>query len=58
MPAGTEARLEGRFIVVKGPKGELKEKIGSEVKIKIDDKSIEIEPAGIKDKKAKAFWGL
>lgn len=58
LPQGTEARLEGDFIIVKGPKGELKEKIGKEVKIEINDRMIEVRLADGKDKKAKAFWGL
>ena len=58
LPAGTQVKLEHGFMVVKGPKGELKTKIHEIIKTKITDKeiiiSIEDETVG----KNKALWGL
>ncbi|MDP2736448.1 MAG: 50S ribosomal protein L6 [bacterium] len=58
LPAGTKASLAGGFIIVKGPKGELKTKMHEIVKIEITDKEI---IASIDDQtigKNKALWGL
>ena len=58
LPAGTQVKLEHGFMVVKGPKGELKTKMHEIIKTKITDKeiilSIEDETVG----KNKALWGL
>jgi len=58
LPQGTQAKVEDGFIVVKGPKGELKEKLNDLVKVNIDDKEIKVAVANPKAKKDKAFWGL
>ena len=55
---GTQAKIEDGFIVVKGPKGELKQKINSLVNVKIDNNQIIISVDNIKDKNKKALWGL
>lgn len=54
---GIEARREGKEIIIKGQKGELRGKIPSEIKIEIKDGNIFVLPqADIK--KSKALWGL
>ena len=58
LPANTQAKLENGFVVVKGPKGELKEKINDLVDVKITDKDITVSVKDVNDKKQKAFWGL
>lgn len=55
---GAQAKIEDGFIVVKGPKGELKQKINSLVNVKIDNNQIIISVDNIKDKNKKALWGL
>lgn len=46
MPAGVKASLDGKTIVVKGPKGELKLALPSEVNAKIEGQDIEITTTG------------
>jgi len=55
---GTQAKIEEDFIIVKGPKGELKEKIHSLIKVDINDNKILVSIKNIEDKKEKSFWGL
>ncbi len=58
LPIGTQAKIEKDFIIVNGPKGELKEKIHSLVKVDINDNKILVSIKNIEDKKEKSFWGL
>ena len=55
---GVQVKIEDDFIVVKGPKGELKEKMHELIKININDKEIKITVANPENKKEKALWGL
>lgn len=55
---GTQAKIEDGFIVVKGPKGELKERNNDLVKIDITDKEVKVSVDNPNSKKEKAFWGL
>ncbi|PIR13478.1 50S ribosomal protein L6 [Candidatus Falkowbacteria bacterium CG11_big_fil_rev_8_21_14_0_20_39_10] len=55
---GTQAKVEGDFIIIKGPKGELKEKINDKVIIDIKDKEIIVSVKNPKDKQDKSLWGL
>lgn len=57
MPTGTEARIEKNFVIVKGPKGELKQELHSFVKVEIKDQTILVS-LGSEERKAKQFWGL
>ena len=58
IPAGTKARIEGGFIIVNGPKGELKEKMHDQVKVIINEKEIIVDIVNKENKKEKALWGL
>ena len=58
MPAGVEARIDGEFIIIKGSKGELKQKLHSLVKVVIENNVITVSPSNVEEKGAKAFWGL
>lgn len=58
LPAGTEARLSGDFIIVKGSKGELKTKLHNLVKITLTDKEISLTVDDKESGQAKALWGL
>jgi large subunit ribosomal protein L6 len=55
--SGTQAKIEGGFIVVKGPRGELKQQLHPLVKVDIGEKEIVISSLG-KTRKEIAFWGL
>lgn len=57
LPVGTTAKIDNNFIVVKGPKGELKQATHNFVKVDISDKSILV-TLDSQEKKAKSFWGL
>ncbi len=58
LPQGTQVKIEGDFIVVKGPKGELKQKLHGLVKVEISDDEIKTTVKNSENKKEKAFWGL
>ena len=58
IPAGTQAKLENGFIIVKGPKGELKTKLNEAVKVEIGDKEIKLTINDQLSGKEKALWGL
>jgi len=56
IPEGVEVKIEGDLIVVKGPKGELKNQIRPEIKIEAKDRQIEFKPK-IFNKGMPALWG-
>jgi len=58
LTAGTQAKIENGFVVVKGPKGELKEKLHQAVKVEITDKEIKVTVGNAEDKNERALWGL
>ena len=55
---GTQVKIEKDFIIVKGPKGELQEKLHDLVKVDISDKEVKVMVVDPESKKGKAFWGL
>lgn len=58
LPEGTQAKIENDFIIVKGPKGELKTKMNGIIKIEITDKEIKLSIDNQDDGNSKALWGL
>lgn len=58
LPSGTQVKIENNFIVVKGPKGELKQEIHNLVKIEIDEKEVKVAVRDQEDKRQRALWGL
>ncbi len=58
LPDGVQANLEKNILVVKGPKGELKQSIDNNVKVEIGEKDIKVDVENKESKKEKAFWGL
>lgn len=58
LSAGTQAKIENGFIIVKGAKGELKTKVSNLVKIDISDKEIVVSVKDPENKKERSFWGL
>ena len=57
LPEGVIANLDGQLVKVKGPKGELSFELRDEVKSKIDNGQLLIEPKN-DSKLARSFWGL
>jgi len=58
IPENVTAELKANELIIKGPKGELKEKIHPLVKIEIKDRQINISVTDPTEKKQKALWGL
>ena len=58
LQTGIQARLEDNVLFVKGPKGELSQKIHELVKVKIEKDEILVSIKNSENKKEKAFWGL
>lgn len=54
----TQAKLENGFAIVKGPKGELREKIHELVKVDISEKEVKVSVGNPKNKNERALWGL
>ncbi len=57
IPEGVEVKIEGRNVIIKGPKGELSREVRPEIKVEVKDGKILVTPQ-IETKKTKAFWGL
>jgi large subunit ribosomal protein L6 len=58
LPKGVQARMDGDFIVVKGPKGELREKMNSNIKVEITEGAINVSLSATAGRKGGALWGL
>jgi large subunit ribosomal protein L6 len=58
LPEGTKAEKQGDFVIVKGPKGELKTKINNIVDVNISPKEISVSVKNEDSKKEKSMWGL
>lgn len=58
IPQGVTATVADKEIVVKGPKGELKQFIHPEIKVEITDGKIFVSPKGVLSKKGRGLWGL
>jgi len=54
----TSAKIENNFLIVKGPKGELKQKLSDLVNVNIVEGEITISVKDASNKKEKSFWGL
>lgn len=57
IPDNVDVKVDNNFVFVKGPKGELNQKIRPEIKIEIKDKKIQLSIAK-ETKESSAFWGL
>jgi large subunit ribosomal protein L6 len=58
MPQGVEAKVEDNTLVVKGPKGELKQELHPLVKFEIKDNILTTKVENEKNKSQRALWGL
>ncbi|WP_076072648.1 50S ribosomal protein L6 [Sphingomonas montana] len=57
MPAGVEAKIEGKLLSVKGPKGTLTLPMQDEVTYSVEDGGVQVMPAN-ETKRARSFWGM
>jgi len=57
VPQGVEAKLDGKDLVVKGPKGELSMTFVDDVDVTVADGNITVLPVG-DTKRARAMWGM
>ena len=58
IPQGVTATISEKEIVVKGPKGELKQVIHQEIKVEQKDNKILVAPKTVLSKKGRGLWGL
>ncbi len=58
IPANTQVDIKTNSIMVKGPKGELKQALHKGVKVEIKDDEIIVKPTDENSKDGKALWGL
>lgn len=57
VPTGIEAKMDGRDLSVKGPKGELSMTFVDDVDVKFENGEISVLPAG-PTKRARSMWGM
>jgi len=58
IPSGVEVKIDQGFITVKGPMGELKQKINPLITVSLDDNLVRIRPQNEEIKKQQGLWGL
>ncbi len=58
IPAGVELKVEDGVISVKGPKGQLTQKLHPSVSVEKNDKTVSIKVINEADKSQRALWGL
>jgi len=58
IPAGTQISIDKGFIVVKGPKGELKQELHKLVKVEITPEEAIVKVKNENDKEERSLWGL
>lgn len=58
LTGNAQAKIESGFIYVKGPKGELKQKLHPLVTVNIAEGAITVDVKNKEVKKERAFWGL
>ncbi len=58
IPENVEVKMEADEIFIKGPKGELNQKIHPQVKIEIKDNQIIVTVLKSKNQRQRALWGL
>lgn len=58
LPANTQIKIEAGFIIVKGPKGELREPTNKFAKIKISETEVVVSVVNENVKNERSIWGL
>jgi len=56
IPENVEVKIDGDLVIVKGPKGELKNQVRPEIKVEIKDKEVILKPVKF-HKGTQALWG-
>lgn len=57
LPGGVTAEVRGNEVLIKGPKGELKQKVHPRVSVIVNNDQVEVKVANEKIKKDRALWG-
>jgi large subunit ribosomal protein L6 len=58
IPAGTEIKLEKGEVIVRGPKGELRERLNSQIIVALNEGQATVSVANPDVKKERSLWGL
>ncbi|MFH1192292.1 MAG: 50S ribosomal protein L6 [bacterium] len=58
IPEKVDVKIIDKEIFVKGPKGELRQKLNPKIKVDIEDGVIKVSASIIDEKGSSAFWGL
>ena len=58
LPTGVTCEVNADLVLVKGPKGELTQKLAPMVKLAVDSQSISVSVEEPEDKRQRALWGL
>lgn len=58
IPANVEVKIDNDLIMVKGPRGNLTQKLHSHINVAIKDKELSVEVANPEEHKDRALWGL
>ena len=57
LPNGVDVKVDGETVMVKGPKGQLQQKVPGDIKVEVVEGKVVCTPAD-ENKKIKANWGL
>jgi len=55
---GVEVKIDNNLVMVKGPKGELKEQIHPKIKLELKDNQLNVLVANEENKEERSLWGL
>lgn len=55
---GTQAKIENNFIIIKGPKGELRQELHKLVQVEVDGNKVTVNVKDKENKKEKSLWGM
>ncbi|RJR32023.1 50S ribosomal protein L6 [Candidatus Parcubacteria bacterium] len=58
IPDGVKVEINGRFIIVKGPKGELSQEINSKVDVAVKGQELTVSVKNPGEKEQSSLWGL
>ncbi len=59
LPKGVDLKIEAGFVLVKGPKGELKKELNPKIKVEVEGENIFVKPAdGANQDETSPLWGL
>src|SRR5262245_63673475 len=58
LPTGVELKVNGRKVVVKGPKGAMEREFPAEIKVEVKDKVVHVVPNDGTGRRGKQFQGL